>query len=90
MKQTSVRKINPNRLCNRPQDPKKQLGSFKKFTNGHYFASGSLRHYSQTLPFLPFLSEPAITWSGHPLLRLPVKTSFKYVNRKIRGHSPQC
>ena len=38
-------------------------------------------------PFLYFQSEPVIAWSGHPLTRLPIKTSFKYVNRKIRGHS---
>ena len=35
VKRTSMWKIIPNWLCYWPQNPKNQLGSFDKFTNGH-------------------------------------------------------
>ena len=81
MKRTSVWKIIPNQLCHRFQDPKKQLGSFDKFTNGHF-------HFAELSPLLCLLSEPAIAWNGHPLTRLLIKNSLWIANRKVRGHCP--
>ena len=40
-------------------------------------------------PLLRLLSEPAITWSGHPLTRFLIKILIWIANTKTRCHSPR-
>ena len=47
-------------------------------------------HFAKLWPFICLPSEPAIAWSGHPLIRLLIQILIRYLNRKIRGHLPQC